>query len=226
MRGRVLVLGWGIVLGLAVCGKLTGLWPAERDLGVIPLADAHNTPGDYFPHALQNQKMICYGRNGFFMGMPLLDDYRQNWYAQELSAADEIPLVQLARDAAPGTKLLRFSWLPSFHPSVFILVRKTGEGAYALTAKRLDYVDGYKLEQLDRGLTTDEARLLERRIEQLAGEAAASCESGMDGARWLVEQADQDHYRFMERWSPQDDPVKELGLLLLSFTGWNLDPIY
>lgn len=223
MLRRATVLCGIIALVLAGSAAKAEPAPSPAGPGAIPVADAEVIPGEYFPRALYCQGNSC-GRTG------IISRSEQEWYSRQLAAADEIPLVSLARNAEPGTTLLRFSWIPSFSPSVFVLVRKTGDGAYAITAKRLDgrggYAPGTLAQQIDRRLTQDEAQRLEKIGAQLAGEPSAVNDFGLDGAQWLVEQADQDHYRFMNRWSPQDGPVKKLGTLLLSFTGWDLDPIY
>lgn len=39
--------------------------------------------------------------------------------------------------------------------------------------------------------------------------------TGKDGAQWMIEASENGHYRLIERWSPNDGPVRELGLYFL-----------
>ncbi|MFN3513623.1 MAG: hypothetical protein ACK41C_11285 [Phenylobacterium sp.] len=41
-----------------------------------------------------------------------------------------------------------------------------------------------------------------------------------------MEAVDDGRYRYVERSSPEDGPIRDLGMTMLGFTGWNLDPIY
>lgn len=48
----------------------------------------------------------------------------------------------------------------------------------------------------------------------------------MDGARWIIETAGPGGYRFIDRQSPDNGPVREVGLVLLGLTGWEVGDIY
>jgi hypothetical protein len=48
----------------------------------------------------------------------------------------------------------------------------------------------------------------------------------LDGAQWIIETAGQDGYRFIDRQSPDEGPVRKVGLALLRLTGWDVGAIY
>ena len=49
---------------------------------------------------------------------------------------------------------------------------------------------------------------------------------GVDGSDWIIEANDRGSYRYLRRWTPENGAVRDLGMLLISFTGWQVDPIY
>ncbi len=83
---------------------------------------------------------------------------------------------------------------------------------------------------IDRILTAEETRALDRLIEDssiLLEPARDSSGGGVDGARWTIEVADNEHYHLIDRWSPKGgDPVHQLGLAMLRLTGWELEALY
>jgi hypothetical protein len=56
--------------------------------------------------------------------------------------------------------------------------------------------------------------------------APVGCGGGADGAEWLIEARDAGRYHLARRWSSRGGAVRELGMLLLSFTRWDLEPVY
>jgi hypothetical protein len=50
---------------------------------------------------------------------------------------------------------------------------------------------------------------------------------GTDGARWIIEAVEPSTgYTYINRWTPRDGPVREVGLHLLGLTGWKIDDVY
>jgi hypothetical protein len=45
---------------------------------------------------------------------------------------------------------------------------------------------------------------------------------GLDGSVWVIEGMDRGEYRHVQRWSPQNGGVKELGHMLVKFAGMNI----
>ena len=44
---------------------------------------------------------------------------------------------------------------------------------------------------------------------------------GFDGSEWLFEMVDQDGYRLVKRWSPDDGAAYDLGQVLIELSGWS-----
>jgi len=47
-----------------------------------------------------------------------------------------------------------------------------------------------------------------------------------DGAQWIVEVRDGDDYHFVDRWSPEEGLVREIGLLLMSLSKQEFGSVY
>jgi hypothetical protein len=82
--------------------------------------------------------------------------------------------------------------------------------------------------RLDRDLTLAEvgrlrAIMAHTRVFDLPPKA---CDLGLDGAQWLMEGVDARGYHFVGRWTPEQGPVRELGMVLLGLTGWQFRDVY
>ena len=76
---------------------------------------------------------------------------------------------------------------------------------------------GAEIEALDEVLRTT-------RLFELQSQA---CQTGLDGAHWIVEGLDRKQgYRFRDFQSPEKGPEREFGLFMLGLTGWDVEPIY
>jgi hypothetical protein len=150
------------------------------------------------------------------------------WYGPHLHAAGERALCVHAQDAA---EVYRFTWLRSFHPTIFIRVEQRG-ATRALHAKQLSGAGGLEPGSVaidrSRPLSTDEWRRLEQLLRRAGfwDPAAAEGEpevAGLDGAQWVVEGVREGYYHVVDLWSP-DPSTKEgryrsVGLYLLELAG-------
>lgn len=202
------------ILVLVGCGPTP---PIEADL-----------PGEisgYFPPALFQQTVNC-GPLPWSKPRPVLNEFEDAWFSKHLQAAGERPLLF----ATGSPEALRFTWLRSFHPPVIVRVEWASTGAATLTATMLSGAGGYEPGEVSsttsRTLTQDEVeRLLVLRQAALR-EPPIDCTMMLDGAQWIVEAARADGYHFVNRQSPETGAVRELGLALLGFTGWDVEPAY
>lgn len=206
-----------VVLAILVLGGCSSTQPIEA-----------GPPGEtsgYFPPALFQQKVDC-GLSWRTRPHYVLDEFEDAWYSKHLEAAGERPLLF----ATGSPEALRFTWLRSFHPPVIVRVEWASTGAATLTATMLSGAGGYEpggvSSTTSRTLTQDEVeRLLVLRRAALR-EPPVDCTMMLDGARWIVEAAGPDGYHYVNRQSPETGAVRELGLALLGFTGWAVEPTY
>ncbi|MBA4011637.1 MAG: hypothetical protein C0481_07195 [Phenylobacterium sp.] len=162
-----------------------------------------------------------------------LDDFEAGWYSGHLRAAGE-PSLYLASRAAPtdGSRSYRFTWLPTFHAPVIIRVDELPDGRMRLTAKKLTGAGGYGPgrigERVERMLSAAEVVELNRVLAtgDALNLAPGGCRGGSDGSRWILEANDRGSYRYVNRWMPGAGPVRQTGMLLLSFTGWRFERVY
>ena len=180
---------------------------------------------EYFPPSLYETTIRC-GFFGLGRRHEVMDDFKADWYGKHLRAAGEKPLF---RTSGPT---LRFTWLRTFQAPVLIRLDTAAGGTVTMTATELSGAGGYEpgtvARRIERPLAPDETAALIRTLEDTAvlEQASATCNLGLDGAQWVIESIGPEGYRFIDRWSPEDGPVRELGLLMLGFTGWDPDSIH
>lgn len=211
---RSLVLAF---LMLASCGYIS------------PSRETFDPPGEtsgYFPPALFQQSDGC---SSIFSGRsprPIFDEFQDSWYSKHLRAAGERPLSF----AAGSPEALRFTWLRSFHAPVIIRVEWAPTGAATLTATMLSGAGGYDPGEISgrvsRTLNQEEIERLGFLRQAALRRQRTDCRMMLDGAQWIVESAGVDGYHFVDAQSPERGAVRELGLALMGFTGWALEPIY
>ena len=179
----------------------------------------------YFPPALFQQKFDC-GVIGWARPQYVLDEFEDAWYSKHLRAAGERPLSF----ATGSPEALRFTWLRSFHAPVIVRVEWTPTGEATLTATMLSGAGGYEPGQVSnttsRTLTQDEVERLFVLRQAAVREPPADCTMMLDGARWILEAAGPGGYLYVNRQSPESGAVRDLGMALLGFTGWAVEPTY
>ncbi len=182
----------------------------------------------YFPEAYGEPSVdYCSSDAGPW---PLVGEFEEDWYPEQWMAAREPSFFLLSEQKSPPEFALRFSYIPSFSPSIFIRIHKVGE-SYVLVAKRMDGAGGYepgsiassKEISLSRKEVAEFRRLLSE--EALFEEQADPCSRGFDGSEWLFELVDPQGYRMVKRWSPTDGAGYELGQHLLHLVGWNIEEL-
>ena len=159
------------------------------------------------------------------------DSLRVSWYGQQMTALKE---GNLCSQATAQTQVFRFLWIPSFHPSVTVIVRAQGD-SHSLRAKRLDGAGGYEPGKLaaDTVLPLDSAAwatftsllaqsgFLDNRV--------APNRMGYDGAQWILEWAGHGRYYYVDRWTPYADGAarsfRRVGEWLLRRSGMVADSL-
>jgi hypothetical protein len=213
------VLAAAVVVGAAAEGRLD--WLAQQA---------------YQPPSLRNTWYTCdWGAPGqpTIHKISVTDADRETWYATMWRAAHEPSLYMASRSQAGGSlRTYRFTWLRSFHAPVVVRIDAAPDGALHLVATRMTGEGGYGpgsvAARIERPLTAREADAFAQKLQAThAFELPpVDCHSGVDGAQWILEANDHGTYRYVDRWTPETGPVRDVGLLMLGFTGWRLDPVY
>ncbi|MEG3180728.1 hypothetical protein [Sphingomonas sp. LT1P40] len=158
-----------------------------------------------------------------------VSDFSKSWYSQQLKAANEPSLLTPSKS---GAVTLRFTWLRSFHAPVFVRVEGWGSSKQRLVATELAGRGGYSPGPLSRRIERKLTRAEVAALSQLWSRAdpfthaSPPCISQMDGAQWIIETGGANGYRFIDRQSPDAGPVREVGLALLTLTGWDVGAVY
>ncbi|WP_420479008.1 hypothetical protein [Brevundimonas sp. FT23028] len=213
-----------VALGVIAVGMVGCASPFSGPGPVFPVSAEDRAGTDSFPQALRETTLRCgvFGVGGGQREMSRVTD----WYGGHLRAAGETPLFR-----STGSSL-RFTWLRSFDAPVVIRLETGADGAVTMTATELSGRGGYEpgsvARRIERRLTAGEVTALARMMAQsgVLKQTAATCDIGLDGAGWAVESAGADGYRFIERQSPADGPVRTFGLHLIGLTGWTYDRVY
>jgi hypothetical protein len=187
-----------------------------------PLSDQQSSEfaHGYFPAEFGKPNRTC--------GYPLIGDIEREWYPRQWRAAYEPSFHALERCEALPEFALRFSYIPSFDPSVFIRVQSDNDGL-SLIAKELTGAGGYDPGSLGRSkkirLTDRQASELRSMLESgaLFGEQPDTCELGFDGSQWIFETVDKDGYKLVKRWSPDEGAAYDLGRFLIELSGWDIE---
>ena len=183
-------------------------------------------PRSYFPPDYARRSFTCSAES---QPHPFLSEFEQEWFARNLRAAREAPLYDPSHRPTDN-RVIRFTWLGSFHPPIVVRLIE-GRHGWHMVGKRLSGRGGYDPgtigEIVDRPLRQNEAKELESLlVRSVLPDLSGDCVIGLDGAQWIIERTDQKGYHFINRWSPTDGPVHQIGLFALKLTGWRVGPVY
>ena len=149
-----------------------------------------------------------------------LDSFKAKWYSEQLTALQEPSLFEAKQDST--VQSYRFLWLRSFHHPVAIRVLIYADGSGLVVTKMADGSGGNKPGKLilnkTEPLSPDAVKIFTQKIHQLNYWTLPMRDtnpSGTDGAQWVIEGIDQGTYHLVDRWSPNDGPVRKLGLFFL-----------
>lgn len=179
----------------------------------------------YFPRTFGEPQIDC----GYPAGpAALIGEVEQEWYPRQWQAAREPSFYGLSEQDIPPAFALRFSYIPSFTPSVFIRVHRESDGL-RLVAKEMSGAGGYEPGKIARSkevrLSSQQVLQLEKLLaeEALFEEPADTCQLGFDGSEWIFEMVDSKGYRMVKRWSPNEGAAYNLGMHLAELSGWQFD---
>lgn len=146
------------------------------------------------------------------------DEFLSQWYSAALQALDEPSLWE--RSKSQKEESYRFLWLRTFHHPVAVRIDIKADGSQ-LTVKMTSGAGGYHPGHLTKNASF---KLTKAKTDNLLSEVKKDgfwqIESGRggggcDGADWILEGVRDGTYRVVVRWSPQNGPVRDLGLFML-----------
>lgn len=210
-----------VVSGCGPADPYDSLYQAQKSSAV---RSGRNTFAEgYFPAAYAKPQLDC----GYPVGpMPIIGEVEAEWYPRQWKAAREPSLFLLSEQEPSPEFVLRFSFLPSFDPSIFIRVQKDKSG-YSLIAKKMSGYGGYDAGTISRSkeirLTSQQSAELERFLADgsFFEQPPMICGLGLDGSRWIFELADKNGYTMVNRWSPSGGVNRNFGAFLLRLSGWD-----
>jgi hypothetical protein len=164
------------------------------------------------------------GQETYFPKDTLGDDawgeqFKAKWYSQELKILEEPSLLEQAKK--PSVESYRFLWLRTFKHPVAVRLDMRADGIGVLTTKVASGTGGFRpghlIENTSRPLTRQQtqaflAELQKQHFWSLPGHV--NDQTGTDGSQWIVEGAKDGKYHVAARWSPNEGPVRELGIRL------------
>jgi hypothetical protein len=117
-----------------------------------------------------------------------------------------------------------FFWLRSFDKPIVIRLNVHADETGILTTKITNGHGGYEPGKLIRNQIKRLPRITTQwfldRIEELdywnlSAREIDSNVVGLDGAQWILEAVRDGQYKIVDRWSPDKDPIRTLGLIML-----------
>ena len=150
------------------------------------------------------------------------DSIRSQRYSEQLTALQEPSLFESKQDDTAQS--YRFLWLRTFHHPVAVRVLIHADGSGTLVTKMGDGMGGYEPGNLivDKTelLPADRVKKFSEELQHLGywtlpGLPGRETTVGTDGARWVIEGVRGGTYHLVDRWSPENGPVRELGLYFI-----------
>ncbi len=145
-------------------------------------------------------------------------DFRARWYSRNLRALREPSLLNLSANAV----VYRFTWLRTFHHPICVRITIRDDNAATVVWKVASGQAGYDPGRLVTnsqrdigGVQLDRIRNLLRQIDLPHQPTELDSDLvGLDGAQWILEASEHGNYTVLDRWSPENGPLRELGLFL------------
>jgi hypothetical protein len=147
------------------------------------------------------------------------DQFKADWYSQELKVLEEPSLLQVAGN--PSAESYRFLWLRTFRHPVAIRLDMRRDGIGVLTTKVASGTGGFKpghlVENTSRPLTREQTQAFLARAKKVDFwllPSHVNDQTGTDGSQWIIEGVKEGKYHIVDRWSPREGAVRELGVTL------------
>jgi hypothetical protein len=151
-----------------------------------------------------------------------LNSFIVDWYSKQLTALQEPSLWGIAKSSKQ--EIYRFLWLRTFHPPIVIRLNINNDRTGSLTIKATNGAGGYEPGKLikdeSKSLSKAETQSFLSMVEKQKYWGLPTKEEdpnmvGEDGAQWVLEGVRNGIYKIVDRWSPEDGPVRKLGFKML-----------
>jgi hypothetical protein len=150
---------------------------------------------------------------------PRGDEFKQAWYSGELRALREPSLLPLTK--IPSKECYRFLWLRTFNHPIAIRFTPKSDGTSVLIVKVANGWAGFHPGVLSENssviLTREQTQgfltLLDK-VDFWHVVNPVDDQTGTDGSQWIIEGVKGGRFHVVDRWTPRNGPVRELGLML------------
>lgn len=184
------------------------MWKVLIAIVLLQISSAATAQTQYFP-------------KGIFSNDASNDQFVDEWYSEQLTVLKEPS--EFNRASNPSLESYRFLWLRTFHHPIAVRIDLSKDGSAVLTTKMASGAAGfpnkrgYMIENISRPLLPEQTQelLLELNRTCFWQLPAVDQYRGDDGAEWIVEGVKNGKYHLVTRWSPQEGPVHELGLVFI-----------
>ncbi len=172
--------------------------------------------------ATQLPAQTSYFPKGAFSSNAEGDEFRADWYSKHLKNMDEPSLLESTSDRS--VQLYRFIWLRTFHHPVVIRLQVAKDGTGILITKVSDGAGGYETGKLVqntvRHFPQDKVQAFIAEVDRLEFWKLPSFQENpgfvdLDGSQWIIEGAKDGEYHVVDRWSPKNGPIRDLGITLV-----------
>jgi hypothetical protein len=151
---------------------------------------------------------------------PQQDNSSAQYYAKVLTIMREPSLFNQEKN---GSEAYRFLWLRTFDAPIAVRLNVNPDRSSLLTIKVLSGKGGYGLGELvknvTRHLSADETEWFLSAVEESGyWDMPPYPEKNVivvDGAGWVFEARKAGKYKIVGRWSPQNGPIRDLGIAML-----------
>lgn len=153
-------------------------------------------------------------------------DYSDKWYSEQLMALGESSL----RDNTNQT--YRFTCIRSFHApftiKIDVLADGTGTLSFAMCEQPIGSSGGEITKTAKKELSKEQIDTLLQSIDKKDfWNLPTSIDNlGLDGSEWIVEGVNIGRYHIVERWSPDEGTIYELGKLFIELSGEEIKDLY
>jgi hypothetical protein len=152
-----------------------------------------------------------------------LENDRERWYSRNLAALKEPSLYELSKD--PKRESYRFLWLRTFNHPIAVRVDVNESGSGLMTIKESNGRGGYAPGALfiNKSAKIDRLVVSNLLVDQISSQGFWNLSTEepppenvvqLDGAQWILEAVRGGQYKLVDRWSPKEGPVRNLGILM------------
>ena len=149
-----------------------------------------------------------------------LPERERESYSEALVGFGEPSLWRLREDQR--AECYRFLWLRTFDPAICVRIEISTNGLGELTKKvgtgecGFGGVGRLSLNKRKR-LTNQETAKFQAQLQfyRIWAEPTLEERSGLDGARWIFEGVKAGAYHVVDRWCPENGPVRTIGLNMM-----------